>query len=78
MWEEAVKKHEQALVEEGIAKGIVIERQKILIDQLTAKFGQSETAKKKITAVSDANKLENALRKILFTKTRDEVMECLE
>jgi predicted transposase/invertase (TIGR01784 family) len=78
MWEEAVKKHEEALIEKGIEKGIVIERQKILIDQLTAKFGQSKAAEKKIKAVSDANKLENALRKILFAKNRDEVMEYLE
>ncbi len=82
MWEEAVKKHEDALIEKGIQKGIEkgieIERQKILVDLLTAKFGQSEAAAKKIKAVSDAYKLENALRKILSAKTRDEVLECTE
>jgi len=86
MWEEAVKKHEAALIEKGIQKGIekgiekgiVIERQKILIDQLTAKFGESAAAAKKIKEISDSSKLENALRKILFAKTRDEVMEYLE
>ncbi len=86
MWEKAVKKHEDALIEKGIQKGIekgiekgiVIERQKILVDLLTAKFGKSESAAKKIKAVSDPYRLENALRKILSAKTRDEVLECLE
>lgn len=81
MWEVAVKKHEEMLIEKGIEKGIGhgmhIEKQLILIDQLTTKFGKSVQAEKRINSIKKVSKLDAALRKILFAKTRTEVMKFL-
>lgn len=90
MWEAAVKRHEEALVnrgieqgieqgiEKGIEKGIELNKQNVLIDQLTIKFGKSESSEKRIRSSHDTAKLDNALRKVLFAKSRSEVMKCLD
>ena len=82
MWEAAVRRHEEALVNKGIEKGIekgkILEKQEILIDHCTIKFGKSVTTEKKIRSVSDGAKLEAALRKFLFSSTKSEVLKCLE
>ena len=82
MWEAAVRRHEEALlnkgVEKGIEKGKILEKQDILIDHCAIKFGKSVTTEKKIRSGSDGAKLEAALRKILFSSSKSEVLKCLE
>jgi hypothetical protein len=74
MWDAAVKRHEEALVN----KGIELNKKNTLIDLLTTKFGKSASSEKRIRATHDTAKLDNALRKVLFAKTRSEVMKCLD
>lgn len=82
MWEAAVRRHEEALInmgmEKGMEKGFVLDKQATLIDQCTIKFGKSTTSERKIRSVTVTTKLETALRKILFAKSRSEVLKCLD
>jgi predicted transposase/invertase (TIGR01784 family) len=78
MWEASVRQHEQAILKQGIEQGIEVEKQNVLIDQITIKFGKSDSADKKVRKTHNLSKLNNALRKVLFAKTRAEVLECLE
>jgi len=82
MWETAVKKHEDTLIqmgrEQGIEQGIELEKHHILIDLLTIKFGKSESAEKKVKVSKNVSKLDRALRKILSADSRAEVLKCLE
>ena len=74
MWETAVRKHENELVQ----KGMMLREQHILIDQLSIKFGKSEFMEKKVKSVRNSNKLESALRIILSANSREEVLKCLD
>jgi hypothetical protein len=58
-------------------EGVVFEKQHILIDLMTSKFGVSEKTGKKIKAVKNADKLDRALRIILTADSCEEVLKCL-
>ena len=64
--------------EKGIQKGIILDKQDVLVKQLCRKFGLSDEETHKIRDVEDTIKLDAALEKILFANTKEEVLVCLE
>ena len=73
MWESAVKKHEEALLEKGATR----EKQSILIDLMTIKFGELPSTEQAVKRCTNTGKLDLALRKILSAHRREDVLACL-
>jgi len=62
---------------QGIEQGIIQEKQIVLIRQLNKKFGISEQEEAFIRNYSNLDALDQALDKILFAETKEEVLNCL-
>jgi len=74
MWSTAVKEHDSRVAQ----RAALAEKQEILIDLMSTKFGATEKGNKKIRSAQDAGKLESALKKILSAESREEVLRCLD
>jgi hypothetical protein len=68
---------EQGL-EQGIEQGILLDKQEVLIDLMSIKFSPSEKTEKKVKSISNAAKLDKALKKILSAENKDDVLKCLD
>jgi predicted transposase/invertase (TIGR01784 family) len=77
MFETRTKKYEEKLLQLGIEQGILADKQHVLIDLLSIKFGNSAKNEKIIKSVKNVDRLESALRKILTAQSSTEVMKCL-
>jgi hypothetical protein len=64
--------------QDGIEQGILQDKQGVLIDLMSIKFGSSEKTVKKVKSILNAAKLDKALQKILSTENKDDVLKCLD
>jgi hypothetical protein len=64
--------------QDGIEQGILQDKQGVLIDLMSIKFGSSEKTVKKVKSISNAAKLDKALQKILSAENKDDVLKCLD
>jgi predicted transposase/invertase (TIGR01784 family) len=90
MFETRTKKYEERVfnagiekgieqgIEKGIEEGMLTDKQHVLIDQMSIKFGDSGRYEKIIKAVKNPVKLDSALRGILSAKTSEEVLKRLK
>jgi hypothetical protein len=74
--EEYMTLYEQTL-QVGIEKGTLLEKQDVLIRQLSKKFGLTEEEKSFIKGIEDAGILEKGLDEILFAESKDQVLVVL-
>ena len=65
-------------IEQGIEQGMMLEKHGVLIDLMAIKFGASEKAERKVKSAKNADKLDKALRKILTSESREDVLKCLD
>lgn len=68
----------EQLIEQGIEKGEIIDKQKVLIKLLSKKFGVSDPEMVKIEHTDSAELLDAALDIILFAESKSEIMAALE
>ena len=68
----------QQLIERGIEQGEIIDKQNVLIKQISKKFGVSDQEKVTIREMDSPELLDAALDVILFAKSKAEVMGALE
>ncbi len=61
----------------GFQKGVVRDKQEILIRQMSKKFGLTEEENAFITNIEDADILEKGLDEILFAETKEQVLDAL-
>ena len=64
--------------EEGREQGRVIEKQAVLIRQLSRKFGVSEAERESIRGVGDPDRLDAALDEFVVAETKEAVLEKLK
>ena len=76
--EKTIQKGVRKGLQQGIAQGAIKDKQIVLTRQLHRKFGLNESEEKFISSIEDADKLDLALDKILFTDDKDEVLKILE
>jgi predicted transposase/invertase (TIGR01784 family) len=67
----------EKLIQEGIEKGTILEKQEVLIKQLSRKFGLTEEEQEFIKSINDRDKLDASLDEILFAETKEEVLNAL-
>ena len=65
-------------IEQGIEQGELVEKQNILIKQLSKKYGLEEDEKDYIRSITNFEKLDTALEKILFSRDKKQVLDCLK
>ena len=68
----------EKLIEQGLERGTLLDKKEILIKQISKKFGISEKERSFIMAVADKEKLDLALDKILFTESKDVLLDILK
>jgi hypothetical protein len=78
MLTESLEKMRHESFEQGMEHGELIEKQNILIKQLSQKYGLEEEEKKYIKSITNFEKLDMALDKILFSKDKKQVLDCLK
>ncbi len=64
-------------MEKGIERGTLLDKKEVLINQISKKFGISEEERLLILAIEDKSKLDLALDEILFTDSKDVLMDIL-
>ena len=74
MFETAVKEYGESLIK----KGELLDKQKVLIKQLSKKFGLSAKEKEFIKTITNFKKLDKALDEFVFSETKQQVLDCLE
>ena len=67
----------EQLIEQGVAQGEIIDKQNVLIKQISKKFGVSNPEKMAIKEIDSPELLDAALDVILFAESKDEVMGAL-
>jgi predicted transposase/invertase (TIGR01784 family) len=67
----------EKLIQEGIVKGTILDKQHVLMKQLSRKFGLTEAEKELITSVSDPHLLDSALDEFVFADTKEKVLQSL-
>ena len=65
------------LMEIGIEKGTLLEKKEVLINLISKKFGIPDDDRLLIMGVEDKKKLDLALDEILFTESKDVLMDIL-
>jgi hypothetical protein len=68
----------QRLRDEGMEKGYLLDRQKVLIMLLSTRFHLSENEKQFIREVDEIEKLTAALKLVVTAQTKDEVLKSLK
>ena len=76
--QEGVERGIETGKELGFQKGVVRDKQEILIKQLSKKFGLTEDEKAYVKRIEDADTLEKGLDKILFAETKEQVLKVLQ
>ena len=65
-------------IQEGIKKGTLLDRQHMLIKQLSKKFGLKEDEKSYIRSIEDPDRLEKAIDEFVFADTKEQVLAALK
>jgi predicted transposase/invertase (TIGR01784 family) len=78
MFETKVKEYGDMLMKQGIEQGELIDKQNVLIKQLSKKFGLSDEEKEYIKSITNPSKLDAALDEFVFSETKAQVLESLE
>lgn len=68
----------QRLRDEGIEKGYLLDRQEVLIMLLSTRFHLNESEKQAIRQVDEIEKLTAALKLVVTTQTKEEILESLK
>ena len=61
----------------GFQKGVVRDKQEILIRQMSKKFGLTKEENAFITSIEDADILEKGLDEFVFAETKEQVLDAL-
>jgi len=78
MFETALKQQQKKWTEQGIEQGELLEKQNVLIKQLSRKFDINEKDKNVIKDNTDFDSLDRALEEILFAQTKEEVLSIIK
>ena len=78
LYEQIIQEGVERGMDLGFQKGVVREKQEILIKQLSKKFGLTEDEKAYVKSIEDADTLEKGLDKILFAETKEQVLGALK
>jgi predicted transposase/invertase (TIGR01784 family) len=78
MFETKVKEYGDMLMKQGIEQGELIDKQNVLIKQLSKKFGLTEEEKEYIKSITNPSKLDAALEEILFTGVKQYILDLLK
>ena len=68
----------EMLETKGREEGRVIEKQDVLVRQLSRKFGVSDAERESIRGVEDPNRLDAALDELVVAETKEAVLEKLK
>ncbi len=78
LYEQIIQEGIETGIHVGFQKGVVRDKQEILIKLLSKKFGLTEDEKAYVKSIEDADILEKGLDKILFAETKEQVLGALK
>ena len=77
LMEKGIEKGLEKGIEKGIEKGTLLDKKEVLINLISKKFGVAEDDRLLIMAIEDKSKLDLVLDEILFTDSKDVLLDIL-